>query len=131
MMGFEQSLSIADDLQELANQETRDAADYVLDNLIEDTPIDTGRAKGSWDVALTEATRVERSPLRRRGTARREGRAVIKMAKLLPYPTIIITSNLVYMPRLNNGWSKQAPLKFIDLIAQSVGAAMFKGITNG
>ena len=130
-MGFEQSLSIADDLEAVVNKEARDTANFVLDRLIDDTPIDTGRAKGSWDVALNEATRVERSPLRRRGTARREGRAVIKSAKNDNYPTIIITSNLVYMPRLNNGWSKQAPLKFIDLIAQSVGAAMFKGVTNG
>jgi len=131
-MNHEQSFSILDDIEALVNEEARDTANFVLDAVLDETPIDTGEAKGSWQITEGEPTRKRRAKTRRRGSARREGRAAIKAAKLVKFPTLFVTSVLPYIRKLNNGHSKQAPSKFIDMIAQRArNAIVTKGGSNG
>ena len=118
-MTFERSLSIEDDLLDEVNQELRATGLNVLRLLVLGTPVDTGRAKGNWFVQLENPLR-EISQDRRQSTALIEGNLVIASARNRRLPTIIISNNLPYIERLNQGHSQQAPALFVERIIQRV-----------
>lgn len=118
-MSFEQSLSIADAIQDELNQEVRAASLNALRLLVKATPVDTGRAKGNWFVSTGSSVRTT-SDSRKASTAVTEGNSVIASAIRISYPTITISNNLPYIEKLNNGHSDQAPAKFVELAIQRV-----------
>lgn len=118
-MSFEKSLSIADDIQDEVNKETRAVGLNLLRLLVKATPVDTGRAKGNWFVSITASFRgVDES--RRQSTAITEGNTIIGSAMRISYPSITLSNNLPYIEKLNDGHSKQAPAKFVELAIQRV-----------
>ena len=118
-MTFEKSLSIANDMQLEVNKETRAAALNILRILLIGTPVDTGRARGNWFVGVNSSVRsIEDN--RRSSTASVEGKTVIGTASRFNYPTIVVSNNLPYIEKLNNGHSKQAPIKYVELAIQKV-----------
>lgn len=119
-MSFEKSLSIADDMQIEINQETRAVSFNVLRLLVKATPVDTGRAKGNWFVSPSERPNRSISEFRKARQAIADGSETINSVINKRYPTIVITSNLPYIERLNDGHSKQAPAKFVELAIQRV-----------
>jgi len=78
------------------------------------TPVDTGRARGNWQVSIgspiTEAVD-ELSPGGSEAIA--TGKAVIRSRK--PGQTIFISNNVAYIEALNEGSSSQAPANFVEL----------------
>jgi hypothetical protein len=85
------------------------------------TPVDTGRAKGNWqvshgapDTSLTE--RKDTTPLGKIGA---EMAAVVQKADVLPVGGVNYLSNsLPYIVRLEHGWSKaQAPAGMVRISA--------------
>lgn len=79
------------------------------------TPVDTGRARASWNIA--------------QGAPNTSVPPEAKKGEKIPTPTmpsldqidgtqpVFVTSNVEYMTYLNEGTSKQAPAKFIEFAA--------------
>ena len=112
-MAFERSLSVKGDLLDELNREVRGVSLNLLRGLIRLTPVDTGRAKGNWFVSIANPNR-EISNDRRQAQAFSEGAINIALAKGRAYPTVTISNNLPYIERLNDGYSMQAPKKFVE-----------------
>lgn len=112
-MSFEKSLSISVDLEEEINKEARIVSFALLARLIVVSPVDTGRFRGNWFLSLGKSSR-EINFDRRSSESLQEGKSVIDSASAIDYPTIILSNNLPYAEKLNNGHSKQAPKKFVE-----------------
>lgn len=86
----------------------------VLKTIVLRTPVDTGRARGNWQVTIgVPATgRLER--LDKQGAAAiASGSSAVAGFKV--GPTIWLVNNLPYAVRLEYGWSKQAPAGMVRL----------------
>ena len=112
-MSFEDSLSISVELEDEINEEARIVSFHLLQRLMIVSPVDTGRFRGNWFLSLGKSSR-EINQERRSGSALQEGKTVIDSATAIDYPTIILSNNLPYAEKLNNGHSLQAPKKFIE-----------------
>lgn len=107
------SVPIGDELEAIINGDVRATAINLLSGLVRTTPVDSGRAKGNWFVSTSSPNRAVKED-RRSGQALSQGNQVIIQAKDDDYPTITISNNLPYIQRLNDGWSEQAPKKFVE-----------------
>lgn len=92
--------------------------------MIERTPVDTGRAKGAWQVGVGAIDKSEGAPDVSGTTALVRGAA--KMEQWKPGQTIWITNHLPYAYRLEHGWSKQAPGGMVRLAVQNYAQAVAK-----
>lgn len=89
-------------------QVTRWVALEALRRVVMKTPVDTGRARGSWQVAVSVRPTGEVDIYDKDGGATiAEGSREI--AQVGPYETIYIASNLSYILPLEEGHSRQAP----------------------
>lgn len=107
------SAPIGDELEAIVNGDARATALNLLNGLVRVTPVDTGRAEGNWFVSTGSPNRSKEEE-RRSNQALSEGQAVILSAEDKEYPTITISNNLPYIQRLNDGYSDQAPKKFVE-----------------
>ena len=112
-MSFAKSLSISDDMEEEISREARALGINLLNGLTRVTPVDTGRARGNWFVGIDRPNR-SIDDFRKARQAITEGVATINDVVNGKYRTIVISSNLAYIERLNNGYSEQAPKKFVE-----------------
>ena len=113
-MSYAKSLSIADDIADEVNREARAVSINLLNGLTRVTPVDTGRARGNWFVGINKSNRnIEQE--RKAFEAIQQGVGVVSSAKQLNYPEIVISNNLPYIEKLNEGHSKQAPIKFVEI----------------
>jgi hypothetical protein len=89
------------------------------------TPVDTGHARANWVATISEEDTQEKNSFDKGGQATIEAaRAVIASRKT--EQTIHLTNNVKYVPRLNEGWSAQAPAGFVEkAINTAIGA--FRG----
>lgn len=71
------------------------------------TPIDTGRARANWLPSLNTPDTRKVEP-----GQKADINAAINAYKIAD--TILISNNLPYIRRLNDGYSKQAPAGFVD-----------------
>lgn len=98
----------------------RQVAIFVDGELVDTTPVDTGRAKANWlpsiNQVLTDTVEPDGKP---------DMTQAITSYKLAD--TIFITNNLPYIRRLNEGSSKKAPAGFVDT-AIARGKRLVKGI---
>lgn len=110
LSALEQEKRKAGDLVGLA---TRRIALGVLSRVVLASPVDTGRFRGNWqvDVGRDPIGAIDGTDVGGGGTIAR-GTATISGAP--PFRPIIIANNLAYGPRLNDGWSKQAPAGFVQ-----------------
>jgi hypothetical protein len=80
----------------------------VTSRVVQKSPVDTGRFRGSWVASVGAPSREVPGTLDKQGAA-----AVVRMAALAPGvkagDTIYLVSNLPYSVRLEYGHSKQAP----------------------
>tara|TARA_R110000851_G_scaffold143428_1_gene282346 strand:- start:4419 stop:4793 length:375 start_codon:yes stop_codon:yes gene_type:complete len=112
-MSFAKSLSIADEMTDEINREARALGINLLNGLTRVTPVDTGRARGNWFVGIDRPNRTI-DDFRKARQAITEGVATINDVVNGKYRTIVISSNLAYIERLNDGYSEQAPKKFVE-----------------
>lgn len=80
-------------------------------SIIENTPVDEGFARGSWTFSQSK------NPVFN-SKADKSGQAAISslengVSQAKKYAVYYLLSNLVYMPRLEYGWSQQAPAGMI------------------
>jgi hypothetical protein len=99
----------------------------VHNGLIEKTPVDTGRARGSWGISVDTPGTYE-LPEGQFGAeggaalARMEQRNLEQVTEENPFREIWISNLLPYIERLNMGSSKQAPAQFVELTIAEVAA---------
>lgn len=86
-----------------------------------------GRARSNWFMSVGSPNRTvteETNP----SSSKQSKNSAISQAKKIDFPTIIISNNLPYIQRLNDGWSTQAPKKFIETeINRAVKASNLNG----
>jgi hypothetical protein len=83
--------------------QTRVAVD-LFKRIVDKTPVDTGRARASWNMSVNEADR----------SVPPEGQASYPkphppILQMQPGDSIVISNNLPYITALEDGHSKQAP----------------------
>ena len=87
---------------------TRGLALRALSGMVMRTPVDTGRARGNWQVSIGVPVEHETGRFDASGGGTiSEGNAAIGSQR--GYQVIVIQNNVPYIERLNDGWSKQAP----------------------
>ena len=119
-MSFEKSLSIADDLNNELAEDVRKTGLQVLSGVIIGTPVDTGEARGAWQVTLSDRAQRDTPEGRRSGQALSEGNAKIQSVTGTKIPTVTISNSKPYIEELNDGSSLQAPKKFVEMVIQRV-----------
>ena len=112
-MAYAKSLSIFDDISAEVNKEARALGINLLNGLVMLTPVDTGRAKGNWFVGIDRSNRSIDS-FRKARQAITDGVATINDVVNGKYRTIVLSNNLPYIEKLNDGHSDQAPTKFVE-----------------
>ena len=120
-MSFERDISILSDLGDVISQEGRKLGVNVDRRLIQETPRDTGSAKASWLVAYSQPSNdvvdvnggdVDTAALQ----AIEKGAATASRFKA--GDVLFITNNQPYIERLNEGYSEQAPSRYVDQIIE-------------
>ena len=89
-------------------EKTVKAVAIIVDSeLVARTPVDTGRARSNWlpSLNVSETSTVEPGQKPNVG---------IVLGSYKINDTILITNNLPYIKRLNDGSSKQAPANFVE-----------------
>lgn len=87
----------------------------LFSNVIEKSPVDTGRFRANWNVSFgsfNPATTEETDP----SGSQAKGRVYQALAKYkLEDQSVFLGNSLPYAERLENGWSKQAPAGMVRL----------------
>lgn len=92
------------------------AVALVVDaELVRTTPVDTGRARANWLPSLNIPNMTILPPAPKGGTVNRTANMATAIAAYKLADTILITNNLPYIQRLNDGYSQQAPSGFVDM----------------
>lgn len=113
-------------VEEGVNRVVRTTALIADQNLVLSTPVDTGRARSNWQVSIGSPIESEREPFapgELGSTAGPNAQAAIAQGEQVinrrqPEETIFITNNLPYIQRLNDGYSAQAPVGFVQTAVQ-------------
>ena len=119
-MSFEKSLSILNDLNDELAEDVRKTGLQVLSGVIIGTPVDTGEARGAWQVTLSGKAERDTPEGRRAGQALSEGSTKIQGVTGKNIPTVTISNSKPYIEELNDGSSLQAPAKFIEMVINRV-----------
>ena len=93
----------------------------VLDaftSIVMKTPVDTGRARGNWQVNIGSPATTPKGNSKTGRRPIRSGTAAINNAR--PHGAYYIVNNVPYVPYLENGWSRQAPLGMVALTVQEI-----------
>lgn len=109
---------IAREIEPAVGGAVNTAAGLILATVIPATPVDTGRARGNWQVSIGVAIRSEIERLDKTGAGTlNQGRSQISMRP--PGQTIYISNNVPYIGRLNEGYSAQAPAAFVEMAVRT------------
>lgn len=89
-----------------ADKERRAICSEVLTSVVMMTPVDTGRARGNWQVSANTAkySEIDRTSKNWSSVVANELQNIGKLGD-----TVHITNNLPYIERLEYGYSGQAP----------------------
>lgn len=104
-----------------ADNLTKKITGEILQKVVVASPVDTGAFKGNWRTNVNSVdTTTDTSSMDRSGQGSiSRGISTIQgqggLGKL-----VYISNSLPYSVRLNNGWSQQAPINFVELSLQSV-----------
>lgn len=100
---------MAKNIDEEGTKMVRAASLAALSEVVQNTPVDTGLARGNWQVELNSIPS---------GTVQTAGSISISIGSTVinGYQTgsVFIANNLPYIQRLNEGHSKQAPANFVN-----------------
>lgn len=130
--GFAKRLrKYAENIPKQQNEIKRELALEALVAIVGDTPVDTGRARDSWNVSAgrpdysvpsgpygpsAHRKQVAYGGPTRGGTGSiTKGRNLIRSARVKYGVPLYIASGLSYMVALNNGSSSQAPRNFVEI----------------
>lgn len=120
-MSFERELSILSDLEDVISKTGRKLGVNIDRRLVLETPRDTGSAKASWLVAYGQPSNaIVDNTGKDVGTAAAQAieKGALEASKFKAGDTLYITNNQPYIERLNEGWSEQAPSRYVDQIIE-------------
>lgn len=125
-MGFATDLrALCERAGDKAEMVVRGAALELGGQMVDRSPVDTGRFKNAW-VTSTGAA----DPSRPQGADKSGARSLAvlneRIAAWKPGQTIWILNNLPYAKRLEYGWSQQAPGGMVRLAVQNYSQAIKK-----
>lgn len=113
-----------------ADQVPRIVAVQIAGQIIERTPVDTGRAKGNWQATIeTPASGVlEDEDKSGSGTMQKAYRVAndFKAGHVF-----YLVNNLPYIRRLEQGWSRQAPAGMVAVTASEFRQAVARAVMDG
>jgi hypothetical protein len=97
---------------------------FAIDNtLVLATPVDTGRARANWLPSLNVAITSVTDAVDKSGSG-----AIAKLSSVMSNfklgDDVYISNNLPYIGRLNDGYSKQAPIGFVEKAVQTAKSAL-------
>lgn len=125
-MGFAADLrALCERAGDKAEMVVRGAALFLGDDMIDESPVDSGRFKNNWVTSTGVADRSKSAEPDPSG-ARAHAMLNEKIAGWKPGQTIWILNNLPYAKRLEYGWSKQAPGGMVRLAVQNYAQAIKK-----
>jgi hypothetical protein len=96
----------------------------ALRRVVMKTPVDTGRARGNWQVQIGEPALVMQDSFDKTGSDTIQIGAA-QLANLKAYEVIYLTNNVPYIIFLEEGSSKQAPYGMVKMTIDEL-AGMFK-----
>lgn len=91
----------------------------VLNGVIFKTPVDTGRARGGWQVTINFVSNEDTGIKDKNGSATVEA-GVGALNGLKPFSVVYVNNNVEYIIPLEEGHSKQAPQGMIALTLEEV-----------
>ncbi|MDR0216188.1 MAG: HK97 gp10 family phage protein [Comamonas sp.] len=125
-MGFAEDLrALCERAGDKAEQVVRGAALFLGDEMIDESPVDTGRFKNNWITSAGPRATGTRSSSSKDGSDSK-GQLQEQVAAWKPGQTIWILNNLPYAQRLEYGWSQQAPGGMVRLAVQNYSQAVKK-----
>ena len=125
-MGFAEDLKkICDRAGDKAELVVRRAALDIGGQLVDRSPVDTGRFKNNWQTGIGGMDK-NISAAADLGGAGALARLTAKVAAWKPGQSIFISNSLSYAYRLETGWSKQAPSGIVRLTVQNFEQAVAK-----
>lgn len=114
--------AFADLIDKEVSKRIRTIALALLNEVIERSPVDTGRFRGSHIVSIGQPVYAVTTELDPTGSGSLS-RGKAALSGLEPYTAVFIQTNLPYAERLENGHSKKAPDGIYDLAFISVSEA--------
>lgn len=109
---------IADGVSVRVDREVIKTAGVIISTVIPATPVDTGRARGNWQVSVDRPVTSPRERLDKTGmTTVAEGQS--RASAYRKGNVIYITNNVPYIGQLNAGSSAQAPANFVDMAVRA------------
>ena len=101
----------------------------VVEGAIMTTPIDTGRLRGGWDVAVgtTETEDIEPSGELDKSGQQTVNKAAQSIQAIKPYDVCTIHNNVEYVTYVEDGTDRQAPVKMLQRSIDRVGRAIGGG----
>lgn len=106
----------ADEVPELAGKVQRAIALEALRGVVMMTPVDTGRARGNWQVTHDTPADGEVDVADKGGRAT-IGKGAAEIAAIEPFEVTYLTNNLDYIEELEKGSSKQSPHGMVGVTA--------------
>lgn len=95
----------------------------IASDVINRTPVDTGRARGNWQATIN-------APARGTTTSASQSAAIVQAQAIAQNAkgdqALYLTNNLPYIRRLEFGYSNQAPQGMLRLAVQNFRAALAK-----
>lgn len=100
----------------------RETSLAVLTEVVVSTPVDTGRARGNWNVGLGAAP--DPTPEQQEATADTSGqptiaRGSVQISQRRSGQAVFLSNNVPYIEPLNAGSSAQAPAGFVENAVQA------------
>jgi methionine synthase I (cobalamin-dependent) len=103
----------ARDVEENSNDNIKRLATGIVGAVVVETPVDTGHARANWVASISTETFDEKDVTDPVGQAT-IAEAVNVINGRRSEQAVHITNNVKYAPRLNDGWSAQAPKGFVQ-----------------
>lgn len=105
---------------EAADRQMRALLLEGLRGVVLSTPVDTGRARGAWEVELEAATITADRGVEDKSGALTLARGLAKMRNARGYAINWITNAVPYIGRLEDGYSGQAPAGMVQVTANKL-----------
>lgn len=119
---------VANQIPKTVNDAKKELAREIVKNLVPATPVLTGKARSNWIVtSAAPFQRTNEPPQISIGGAPSFDSLERALLTVQPGATIYIRNNLPYIKRLNEGYSRQAPAKYVESVV-SVAQAKFPSV---
>jgi len=88
---------------------TKKVALDTLTRIVRKTPVDTGRARGNWQITINTASESEVNNVAGSGISDVVSQGRVALENMEPFSIVFISNNVPYIAYLEQGSSSQAP----------------------